>query len=166
MVTEELSTVSVGIGELQVTKNPSTVLTAYGLGSCVGVSLYDPVSRVAGLAHVMLPSSREVSHKTAGYKFADLAVPALVQKVLKLGATRGGLVCKLAGGAQMLAAPGNGNGFRIGERNVEAVVNALRQYQIVPQAMDTGGGHGRTVRLVVETGQVLVRSAGGKMVEL
>ncbi len=159
-------TVSVGIGELHVSRDRTTVLTAYGLGSCVGVSLYDPVARVGGMAHVMLPSSKDANHQTSGYKFADLAVPALVEGVLKLGGKRDSLICKIVGGAQMLIAPGHTNGFRIGERNVEAVMEALREWRIVPRAMDTGGAHGRTVRLVVKTGQVTVRKAGGSTVEL
>ncbi len=158
--------ISVGIGEMKVTKDPTVVLAAYGLGSCVGVSVYDPVVRVGGLAHVMLPSSKEANHSTPGYKFADLAVPALIEQLMREGSKGKGLVCKLAGGAQVLSAPGRNNAFRIGERNVEAVKEALRQLGITPTAMDTGGSRGRTLRLVVHTGQVLVKTVGGQSMEL
>ncbi|MCL5025277.1 MAG: chemotaxis protein CheD [Chloroflexi bacterium] len=160
------NTISVGIGELYATRDPSAVLAAYGLGSCVGVSVFDPVARVGGLAHIMLPSSKDATQQTSGYKFADIAIPALLQRLLELGSMPRSLVCKIAGGAQILMAPDHMNSFRIGERNIEAVMNALQQYNIVPKAMDTGGSHGRTLRLLMGTGQVLVRTVGGDITEL
>ncbi len=158
--------VAVGIGELYVTKDTSLVLAAYGLGSCVGVSVYDPAIKAGGLAHVLLPSSAQANQETSGNRFADVAVPSLVQKLLDLGAKRKHLICKIAGGAQTLVVPGHSNGFRIGERNVEAVREALRILGIVPSALDTGGSRGRTVRLFMDTGKVFVRIVGKEDVEL
>lgn len=153
------------MGELCATGDPSVVLAAYGLGSCIGVSVYDPVAKVGGLAHVMLPSSRDVTFKASAFRFADLAVPALIEKVQQLGATRKRLICRIAGGAHMLFA-GSSDGFKIGERNIEAVGEALLRCGLTPAAKDTGGSRGRTVRLFVDTGRVLVRTVGQGDVEL
>lgn len=159
-------TVAVGIGELYVTRDTTLVLATYGLGSCVGVSVYDPIVRAGGLAHIMLPSSKESSCDSRGYKFADTAIPALIEESLRLGADRRRIVCKIAGGAQLLVAPHCQNGLRIGERNVEAVIEALSQYKLVPAAMNTGGSQGRTLYLYLDTGRVLVRTIGRGEVEL
>lgn len=161
----EARTVAVGIGELYVTNDEAAVLAAYGLGSCVGVSIYDPVARVGGLAHIMLPTSREAAFESASTKFADVAIPILVERSVKLGAAPHRIICKIAGGAQLIA-PGHLNGFRIGERNVEAVREALRQHRIEPRAADVGGSQGRTMRLFVDSGRVLVRTVGHPDVEL
>ena len=163
---DDQRTVAVGIGELYVTREKSLILASYGLGSCVGVSVYDPISKIGGLAHVMLPNSKESSRQISYYKFADIAIPALIQEMLKLGAKQRSIICKIAGGAQMLTAPGHVNGFRIGERNVEAVMQLLRQHRITPTAMDTGGSQGRTLRLFIDNGSVFVRTVGGGDVEL
>lgn len=162
----EQTTVAVGIGKIYATKDPSMVLVSCGLGSCVAVSIYDPVARVGGLAHVMLPSSKETGDRAASHRFADVAVPALVKELIKLGATPGHVVCKIAGGAQMLAAPGQRNGQSIGERNVEAVKKALIELGIVPDSADTGGTQGRTMRLFMDTGRVVVRTARGEDVDI
>lgn len=159
-------TLSVGIGEIYATRDPSAVLAAYSLGSCIGVSIFDPIARVGGLAHIMLPSSKEANRSSPGYEFADIAIPALIRRLLELGGTPRSLVCKLAGGAEILIAPGEANSLRIGERNAEAVMNALKQYRIVPSSMDIGGSYGRTLRLLVGTGQVLVKAIGGRVIEL
>jgi chemotaxis protein CheD len=159
-------TVAVGIGELFATREMSLVLAAYGLGSCIALSAYDPAIKAAGLAHIMLPDSSEVSYSGLGHKFANVAVPALIKELVKLGAKPSRLICKVAGGAQMLASPAQVNGFRIGERNVGAVKEALRAHGIVPQAADTGGSQGRTIRVFVDTGLVVVRTVGKGDIEL
>ncbi|MCL5960864.1 MAG: chemotaxis protein CheD [Chloroflexi bacterium] len=163
---EDQKPVAVGIGGLHVTKDSSSILVAYGLGSCIGVSAYDPVAKVGGLAHVMLPNSKEAARQPTSNKFADVAVPTLIRELVKLGAAQSRLVCRIAGGAQMLNAPGHLNGFKIGERNIEAVLQALQQYKITPRASHTGGSQGRTMRFFIDTGRVFVRTAGQEEVEL
>lgn len=148
------------MGELSVTRDPAVVLASYGLGSCIGVSVYDPVAKVGGLAHVMLPSSKEVACQGLGNRFADVAVPALVEKALQMGAVKKRLVCRLAGGARMLLGANASDGFKIGERNIEAVGEALKRCGITPAAEDTGGLKGRTLRLYVDTGRVIVKVIG------
>lgn len=158
--------VSVGMGEAFAAKDPTTVLVAYGLGSCVGICLYDPIAKVGGMAHVMLPDSREGKISGASAKFADQAVPLLIKEVLALGASKARLIVKIAGGAQMIVAPGFVDRFNIGERNVTAVSKMLEAHSLKLSSADTGGNMGRTVQLFVHTGQVLVRTAGKDSREL
>lgn len=159
--------VPVGIGELRASKNTHDVLIAYGLGSCVGVSVYDPDTGVAGLAHVMLPNSAEALSQRPLGKFADLAVPMLLEEVIKLGGRPRRLMGKIAGGAQMLVGTGfSQNGFNIGERNIQAVKVALERHGITLVKAETGGNRGRTMALHVATGKTTVRVIGEKVIEL
>lgn len=154
---------SVSIGELVVSKSPDDVLVAYGLGSCVAVCLYDPVSNVAGMLHALLPDSAgKSSDNNAPAKFVDQGVPLLLDQVKEIGAIRSRLVVMLCGGAQMLTAPGFTNTLNIGERNVKAAQELLQASGFRIKAQDTGGNSGRTVKLYVATGQITVRSLGQK----
>lgn len=157
----------VGIGELRASNDRSVVLVAYGLGSCVGVCLYDAEARVGGLAHIMLPNSAEALSQRPLSKFADHAIPMLVEEMVRLGANSRRLVGKIAGGAHMLVAPGfNVNGFNIGERNVEAVRSTLGRIRLPLVKAETGGNRGRTLALHPGSGKVMVRTVGEKEVEL
>ena len=157
---------TVGIGQIAVSDDRAIVISALGLGSCIGVILADPRACVAGMAHVMLPQSAPSSKGPPG-KFADTAVPALLESVLKLGADPGRLIAKIAGGAQMFGAgSGGGNMFNIGERNAEAVRAALLATGIRVRAADVGGNFGRTLQVRVGSGMVTVRVVGGEPVEL
>ncbi len=159
--------VPVGIGELRVSKDPGEVLVAYGLGSCVGVVLYDPEAKVGGLAHVMLPNSADAVSQRPLSKFADQAVPMLLDEMKKLGGVPRRLVCKIAGGAQMLTAPGfSTNGFNVGERNVDAVKAALRRHRVALLNAVTGGNRGRTLSVYTASGKIMVRTIGEKETEL
>ena len=159
--------VPVGIGELRASKDPLEVLVAYGLGSCIGVCLYDPQVKVGGLAHVMLPSSADAASQQPLSKFADQAVPMLIEEMGKLGALPRRMVCKMAGGAQMLVSPGfSGNGFNVGERNAEAVRAALGRHGVALQRAEVGGHRGRTLSIHVSTGRIMVRTIGEKEIEL
>ena len=164
MVTTMQPTI-VGMGELQVSNDPSVVLTGLGLGSCIGLCIYDPTARVAGMVHIVLPSGSN-AQSAAVAKFADTAVPEMVQRVVDFGATRQRLWAKMAGGAQMSLSPGADSFFNTGERNVEATKSALDSLKIPLMAADVGGNHGRTVRFYVESGRVSVSTGGGETIEL
>lgn len=151
--------VTVGLGELKTATSTDTVLMALGLGSCVGIALYDPWARVGGMAHVVLPEPLD-SSQTRSPKFARGAVASLVEQVLRLGAVRDRLMCKIAGGAQVLTMARLGDNFRIGERNVEAVHVALAAAGIAVHAADCGGTTGRSFRLTVHDGRVAVKRLG------
>lgn len=158
-------TVVVGLGEIRVTDDPEAVLVCLGLGSCVGVGAYDPVSKVGGMAHIMLPRSTRQEGK-GSWKYADLGVPELMSQLKRRGASLSRLTVRIAGGAQMSLAPGVGSIFKIGENNIAAVKESLAGLGIPLGSSDTGGHHGRTLRMNLDSGRVAVSSAGRESVEL
>jgi chemotaxis protein CheD len=157
-----MSETMVRMGEYAFSAGADDVLVSLGLGSCVGVALIDRGTRVAGLAHVVLPSA-EGRDDTPG-KFADTAVPALLEAVLGLGARRTRLEAVLVGGASMFSF--GTAGLDIGQRNDAAVREELARLRIPVAAAETGGSSGRTVRVTVDTGIVTSKAAGDSPVEL
>ena len=151
--------IAIGLGEMRVSSDPSEVLTCLGLGSCIGLAAYDPQSKVAGMVHIVLPSSNGRAGKPSP-KYADTAISLLIEEMSKSGASPGRIVVKMVGGAQMSNAPGASALFKTGERNTEATRAALSKEGMRVAAADVGGSHGRTLRLYVETGQTTVTSAG------
>jgi chemotaxis protein CheD len=152
----------VRMGEYAYSAGVGDVLVSLGLGSCVGVALIDRRASVAGLAHVVLPSAE--GREDAPGKFADTAVPALLDAVVALGARRTRVDAVLVGGASMFSF--SGAGLDIGERNDAAVREELARLRIPVAAAETGGSTGRTVRVDVETGVVTAKAAGNTEVEL
>jgi chemotaxis protein CheD len=164
MIQENL--IKVGMADLNVT-HLTGVLKTTGLGSCVGLTLYDARAKVAGMAHVMLPSSdiaREGKLNIA--KYADTAIPEMIQRMIALGAQVSRMEAKMAGGAQMFAFGGSSDTMRIGPRNVESCKDMLQTYKIPVKAEDTGGNYGRTIEFDCETGILLIRSVQQGVKEL
>jgi chemotaxis protein CheD len=156
----------VGIGQLAVSKSPNDVLIAYGLGSCVGMSVYDPAARVAALVHVLLPDSQgKAADSKEPARYADLAVEELLRQMTGMGALRSRLLLKLAGGAAVLGAA-NAAKFKIGERNAEAILERIERLGLRAAARDLGGTRGRTLELHVATGKTFVRTAASTAKEL
>ncbi|MGB9885509.1 MAG: chemotaxis protein CheD [Moorellales bacterium] len=151
--------VKVGIAQWKVARAPFRLITL-GLGSCVGVALWDRQARVGGLAHIMLPESSQFPNHHNPAKFADSALPALVEEMVRWGASRQRLVAKLAGGAQMFNSQGGGSLLNIGPRNVAAVKDTLQRLGIVTAGEDCGGNVGRTMILDTQTGEVYIRTIG------
>ncbi len=151
--------VVVGMADLNVTKNPG-VLTTIGLGSCVGICLYDPTHKIAGMAHIMLPDSTKIINNTNVAKFADTATKKLIDDMLRIGASRVMLRAKIAGGAQMFALTSTNENMRIGERNTEAVLKLLSEYKIPIISNDTGSTYGRTIELYSDDGRLVVKTIG------
>ena len=147
-----------------VTSRDGGVLSCIGLGSCIGLALVDAQAGVAGLAHVMLPAAPGPDVEQAG-KYADLAVPALLDDVLGLGALKSRLQAALVGGAQMFSF-GGGSGQDIGGRNEQAVREQLERARIAVHATATGGGKGRSMKVHVGEGYVVYREAAGAPVDL
>ncbi|WP_199618000.1 chemotaxis protein CheD [Paenibacillus alkalitolerans] len=151
--------IKVGMADLNVARQGHCLRTT-GLGSCVGVTLFDPVAKVAGMAHVMLPYSeiaREGNINIA--KYADTAIPEMVRLLLAQGAKMSRLEAKLAGGAQMfMFTSAGGDTLRIGPRNVESCKFSLKQLNIPVKAEDTGGNYGRTIEFQCDTGKLYIRS--------
>jgi chemotaxis protein CheD len=153
-----METIKIGMADLGVAKPPDRLRTT-GLGSCVGVVLYDPVQKVAGMAHVMLPeSSMAKGGEISTGKYADTAIPHLIHLMQKEGASTRNMIAKMAGGAQMFAFLGSSDTMRIGPRNVEACKQALQAAQIKIVAEDTGGNCGRTIEFDTTNGVLQIRT--------
>ncbi|MFC7073713.1 chemotaxis protein CheD [Halovenus rubra] len=152
---EEPERVKVGIAEYEVTTDSAT-LTTSGLGSCVGVGLYDTKTGAAGLVHVMLPVAEEMDDGKPA-KFADTGTELLIEELEATGSRRRDLVAKIAGGSDMLDFSEGGSG--IGDRNIDKVKETLEGYNISLVGEDVGGDHGRSVQLKSVDGDFLVKSA-------
>ena len=151
---------AVGLGDIRTGSGTGKVV-AYGLGSCVGVCLYDPVSRVGGLAHVMLPENTGgKAHPGMPGRYADSAIANLIELVTEAGANRDKLEARIAGGAQMLSAPGLSDKFNIGARNAATVEVELQKHGLRLRGRDIGGQTGRTLTMDLETGEVTVKTIG------
>ncbi|MBY0120671.1 chemotaxis protein CheD [Bacillus sp. S/N-304-OC-R1] len=137
--------IKVGIADMNIVKTPHTIRTS-GLGSCVGVVVYDQQREIAGLAHIMLPDSKLAKNSILNIaKYADTAVKDLVSKLIQNGARAYSLKAKIAGGAQMFHFSSGSDIMRIGPRNVEAVKAELSALKISIIAEDVGGNSGRTI---------------------
>lgn len=153
------NTLKIGMADLKVSKAPDT-LTTLGLGSCVGVTLYDPVSKIVGMVHIMLPSSKEIKNNQNKAKFADTGVAALLDEMIKLGAKKPNLIAKIAGGSQMFSFNSQNDKLKVGERNVLAVKEKLKELGLTIKAEDTGGNFGRTIVLDSSNGDLFVKTIG------
>lgn len=148
----------IGMADLNVAKNNGVLITL-GLGSCVGIALYDPIAKVAGLAHAMLPDSKEIKNNANIAKFVDLATIKLTKDMIAAGAHQSRIVAKIAGGAQMFSFGGSSQqNARIGDRNVEAAEHMLRRLGIRVIAKDTGKTFGRTVELHAADGKFVIKT--------
>lgn len=152
--------IKVGMADLKTCVSPNGV-TTLGLGSCVGIAIRDPGSKVGGLAHIMLPDSTSIrnSHLNIA-KFADTGIEELVKQMEKLGAKRSSMVAKIAGGATMFSFQGRNDMMQIGERNVQASKSKLQQLNIPILAEDTGANYGRTVTFFPESGEFHIKAVG------
>jgi chemotaxis protein CheD len=148
-----------GVGDFGATNNPDEVLKTMALGSCVGLIVLEPASRTVGMAHIALPDSsinRTMAQKQAG-RFADTAVPALLNLIEQQSKTRKDYIIKLVGGAQVARMKDT---FNIGKRNILAVKKILWQMRLAPIAEDLGGQISRTVTVEAGTGKVILHSPG------
>ena len=157
--------VKVGIADLNLVLDPGTIMTI-GLGSCIGIALYDKELKVAGLSHIMLTDSTQFKNVTNPMKFADSAIPILVEKMQKQGCKKQNIIAKIAGGASMFNFSDKSIISDIGKRNSEAVKKALDNMKIPIVAEDTGGNKGRTMILEASTGKVTLKIVGKGIVEL
>lgn len=153
-------TIHVGMADHVAVKVPA-VLVTLGLGSCIGLVIFDQKNKIAGMAHIMLPDSRDAGQVPKPGKFADTAVPKLVQELTALGAAPGSLQAKIAGGSQMFNIPGKDSGLlAVGARNVEATKKWLAQFGIPLVAEDTGGNKGRSIEFTVPEWTLMVKTLG------
>lgn len=151
--------IKVGMADLKVACHPS-ILTTLGLGSCVGIALYDTRKKVIGLAHIMLPDSKIAANAVNRAKFADTGISDLVKEMMEAGADKKNIVAKIAGGAQMFAFTSINETLKIGPRNAEATRAILSGMNIPILAEDTGGNCGRTIEINSEDGKLMIRTIG------
>ncbi len=157
--------VKVGMADLKVVAYPDA-LTTLGLGSCVGICLYDTTTKVTGMAHIMLPSSKAIRKNENVAKFADTAIVELIEQMEKVGAKKSRFIAKIAGGAQMFSFTSQNDSMKIGERNAEAVREILKSMGIPIKADDTGGNFGRTIEFYSDNGKLIIKTAGKGIKEI
>lgn len=150
--------IKVGIADMKIARQEGILIT-YALGSCVGISLYDPMIRLGALIHIMLPEAGP-HDKSNLYKFADTGIQETLRKLAVFGGMKARYQCKIAGGAKMFEMGGVGGIGNIGDRNVQSVENTLRKEQIRILRKDVGANYARTMLLDVTTGEIRIRTAG------
>lgn len=150
--------VNVGIGEAAIT-NTGEVLGTLALGSCVGIALYDEKMKISALLHIMLPNANGVKDVKNIYKYADLAIPTILDKMVILGANKKNIKAKIAGGASMFSRNAQGNEYiaNIGFKNVCAVKEILNKEGIQILSEETGGSKSRTMHIDGESCKVILR---------
>ena len=151
--------IKVGMADLNLCRDPD-IITTLGLGSCIGIALYDPSTKIGGLAHIMLPDSTKMRNNSNIAKFADTGIEELLNRMIKAGAVKSRLVAKIAGGAKMFEVSGLSDIGNVGQRNAEASRAKLKQLGIRLIAEDTGLNYGRTVELHCDNGDYYIKSVG------
>jgi chemotaxis protein CheD len=152
------NSIAIGLAELKLSRSPDDVLVAFGLGSCIGVGMYDPILHLGGMLHAVLPKNAEGQELTP--KYVDSGIELLLEQVLKAGANRSRLVVRMAGGANMLNVSSLSNSFDIGNRNIDSARKTLEKLGIRLKSEEVGGKIGRTVRLYVANGRMTLRMMG------
>ena len=155
----------VGVADMKVSNNPGESLITYSLGSCIGLVIYDPVVKVGGMLHYMLPESSIDKEKAAArpYMFADSGIPRLFKAAYQLGAAKQRMKIYVAGGAEILDQSGF---FNIGKRNYMALKKMFFKNNVMINKQDVGGNTNRTVRIEIATGDIYVKTSGGKEVRI
>lgn len=153
----------VGVADMAVLKGPNAEIITHALGSCIGVTIYDPTTKVGGLLHFMLPDSKINDEKAINTPamFADTGIPILFKKAYELGAKKENLIVCAAGGAEVLS---DGGHFKIGSRNRTVLRKIFWKNNVLLSADDTGGNNSRTLHLSLADGTVTVRNRGNGVV--
>ena len=159
-----MSNLVVGVGDCQISNNPEDSIVTYALGSCIAIIIYDPVVRVGGLLHYLLPDSTIDPEKAvkAPFTYADTGIPKLFHSVYALGAEKKRLLVQAAGGAQVLAS----ELFQVGKRNQLAMKKIMWRAGVLVHNEEVGGDQSRTIRMELATGRVLMKLAGAPEIEI
>lgn len=152
-------TIKVGMADYKIAKSPDSLITL-GLGSCIGIVIYDKLKQVAGMAHIMLPSSQEIKNNSNKMKFADTCIDLMMQDLLKENVNKSSLKAKIAGGAQMFSISLKSDNLNIGRRNAIAVKEKLKSLNIPIVAEDILGNNGRTITFDISTTNLHIKSIG------
>lgn len=157
--------VKVGIADMKTVFSPNRLITV-GLGSCVGIALFDKNKTVGGLVHIMLPDSTQFSNVTNPVKFANLGIPGLISEMEKMGAAKRNIIAKIAGGASMFNFSDKNVTMDIGNRNIISVKNTLASLNIPIISEDVGGNKGRTMIFDTQNGLVTIKTVGMALKEI
>ena len=160
-----MNEIQVKIADYKIVKGPDKLITL-GLGSCIGITFHSPIMKIGGMAHIMLPDSTQFNKVTNIAKFADLALPAMLEQMLRMGVTKASIQAKIAGGAQMFNYAAEKAILDIGKRNAVAVKDQLSKLGIKLIAEQVGGNKGRTMIFDTQTGSVTIRTIGSALIEM
>lgn len=149
--------IKVGMADYKVSKAPNKLITL-GLGSCIGITLYDKGKKIGGMAHIMLPKNNDPTVKSM--KFADVAITAMLEELTALGVRTRDIEAKIAGGAQMFSFTASDEKKSVGYRNIVFVKEFLKEKDVKIVAEDTGGNVGRTIEIDLSTGVLGVKTIG------
>ncbi|MFH1440670.1 MAG: chemotaxis protein CheD [Candidatus Omnitrophota bacterium] len=158
--TTDMEPIKVGMAEYKVASNPA-VLASIGLGSCIGIVLYDAFEKSGGLAHIMLPRSSDAKDKSNPAKFADTAIELMLGEIESKGSLRRNIKAKVFGGANMFPSVQSTTLMNVGERNAKVVKEELEKRKIKIVAEELGGNSGRTIYFDTKDGSVIVRTVKG-----
>lgn len=150
--------IKVGIGDMKFARGEGQIIT-YALGSCIGITMYDPAIRLGGLLHIMLPSRTDPRDPKV-FKYADSGIQEMIRKLTAFGMLKSRTIVKIAGGAKMFEIQGNSDFGNIGQRNAAMVKKLLMEERMRIKAEDTGGSYARTMLINIANGDVIVRTAG------
>ncbi|MCR5797193.1 MAG: chemotaxis protein CheD [Eubacterium sp.] len=153
--------ITVGLSDFKICKSPQKIVTI-GLGSCVGVIIYDKSTKTCGMAHVMMPDSTKFPQENNKLKFADICLSRMIESLLESGVHKIELIAKIAGGACMFGESHDNPLIDIGAQNVEAVRTFLENNRIPIVAEDVGGDYGRTLEFDPSNGELRIRTAMGE----
>lgn len=157
--------VRVGIADSAIVSSPDRLITM-GLGSCIGIAIYDRVKKIAGLVHIMLPDSKQFKNIVNPLKYADLGIENLVNQMINKGCKKENMTAKIAGGASMFNFPDKKIISDIGKRNSLAAIEIINKLSIPIIGQDIGGNKGRTMIFESEDGSVLIKSIGSDIKRL
>lgn len=152
--------INVGVSDMKVSNAPEDIIQTHSLGSCIGVTIYDPAVKVAGLLHFQLPQSTDHPNKEKSpLMFADTGIPELFRAAYKLGAVKKRMIVKVAGGSKIMD---NTSFFNIGHRNYIIMKKIFWRNGVLIEAEDIGGDSWRNMKVIVDTGQVVIKTAKGE----
>jgi len=153
--------ITIGVAEQKIANAPDKIVTL-GLGSCIGLVLYDPVVKIGGMVHIMLPTASAHTTVTNRFKFADTAIEDMINLMMKAGASRARLRSKIAGGAHMFKTSGTIDIMNVGKRNIAMCRKVLDENRITLEGEDTGGSSGRSIEFCCESCKLSIRTVSPK----
>lgn len=156
---------TIGVAEHKIAETPDKLVTL-GLGSCIGLVLYDPAVKVGGMVHIMLPTAQMRTTVTNRFKFADTAILDMLDLVTQAGASRRRLRAKIAGGAHMFQTAGTIDIMNVGQRNIAMCKKMLEENRIILDGEDVGGSSGRSIEFSCDSCQLSIRTVTPKAVKI